>query len=60
MSKVEKMLEPRITIQFEEYDIDQNHVVVLVIHMNAGRPVAFSGDRYIRSGSSLKKFKGLS
>ena len=54
---LERMLDPRITIQFEEYDIDQNHVVVLVIHMNAGRPVAFSGDRYIRSGSSLKNLK---
>ncbi|MBZ4265772.1 transcriptional regulator, partial [Streptococcus pneumoniae] len=28
-----------------------------VIHMNAGRPVAFSGDRYIISGSSLKNLK---
>lgn len=54
---LERMLDPRITIRFEEYDIDQNHVVVLVIHMNAGRPVAFGGDRYIRSGSSLKNLK---
>lgn len=54
---LERMLDPRITIRFEEYDIEQKHVVVLVIHMNAGRPVAFSGSRYIRSGSSLKNLK---
>ncbi|WP_449458401.1 ATP-binding protein [Streptococcus suis] len=54
---LERMLDPRITIQFEEYEIDEKHIVVLVIHMNAGRPVAFSGERYIRSGSSLKNLK---
>lgn len=54
---LERMLDPRITIQFEEYDISEKHVVVLVIHMNAGRPIAFSGERYIRSGSSLKTLK---
>lgn len=51
---LERMLDPRITIQFKEYDVNEKHVVVLVIHMNAGRPVSFSGGRYIRSGSSLK------
>lgn len=54
ISYLEKLLDPRITITFEEYDINDKHVVVLVIHMNAGRPVAFKGKRYIRSGSSLK------
>lgn len=54
---LERMLDPRITIQFEEYEIEQKHVVVLVIHMNAGRPVAFKGERFIRSGSSLKNLK---
>lgn len=52
---LEKLLDPRITITFEEYEIDDKHIVVLVIHMNAGRPVSFKGERYIRSGSSLKK-----
>ncbi len=54
ISWLEKLLDPRITITFEEYEIKGKHVVVLVIHMNAGRPVTFKGKRYIRSGSSLK------
>lgn len=54
ISWLERMLDPRIHIQFENCEIEDKVLVVLIIHMNAGRPVAFNGSRYIRSGSSLK------
>lgn len=54
ISWLERMLEPRINITFEENTIEGKHVVVLVIQMSAGRPISFSGQKYIRSGSSLK------
>lgn len=54
ISWIERMIEPRISFNFEEIVINSKHVVVLVIDMNAGRPVEFMGERYIRSGSSLK------
>lgn len=54
ISWLERMLEPKIYIEFKSLLVDSKHIVALVIHMNAGRPVAFNGERYIRSGSSVK------
>lgn len=48
------MLDPRIIIDFRNLIIEGKHIVALSIHMTAGRPVAFKGARYIRSGSSVK------
>ncbi|MCC9921529.1 transcriptional regulator, partial [Streptococcus agalactiae] len=54
ISWLERNLEPRISIKFQEFEVDTLRVVVLINHMTVGRPVAFKGTRYIRSGSSLK------
>ena len=54
ISWLERNLDPRISIQFQEFEIESLKVVALIIHMTVGRPVAFKGTRYIRSGSSLK------
>ena len=58
ISWLEKLLDPRIMINFEEFEIDGLHVVALVIQMTVGRPVTFRGERYIRSGSSIKNLAG--
>ncbi|MDR2975981.1 MAG: putative DNA binding domain-containing protein [Streptococcaceae bacterium] len=57
ISWLERGLDPRIMIRFEEIDFENKHFVVLVIQMSARRPVEFYGQRYIRSGSSLKKLE---
>lgn len=54
ISWLERMVDPRLFIDFKNLTIDGKHIVALSIHMTAGRPVAFHGSRYIRSGSSLK------
>ena len=54
ISWLERMLDPKIFIEFKDLTVDEKHIVALIIHMTAGRPVSFSGERYIRSGSSLK------
>lgn len=54
ISWLERMLDPRIVIDFENLTIEGKHLVVLIIHMTARRPVAFKGSRYIRSGSAVK------
>ena len=54
ISWLERMLDPRIDIRFETCEADGLKVVVLIIQMTVGRPVSFRGERYIRSGSSLK------
>ena len=54
ISWLERLLDPKIIINFEEYDIDGFRIVVLTIQMTVSRPVAFKGERYIRSGSSIK------
>lgn len=54
ISWLERMLDPRVSIEFKDLIIDEQHIVALSIHMTAGRPVSFNGYRYIRSGSSLK------
>jgi len=54
ISWLEKMLDPKIIMEFKNLLVDGKHIVALVIHMNTGRLVAFRGERYIRSGSSLK------
>jgi len=54
ISWLERLLDPRIIINFEEFKVGDLYVVVLIIQMTVGRPVAFKGERYIRSGSSLK------
>ena len=51
---LERGLDPRIVIRFEEIEFEDKHFVILIIQMNAGRPVAFFGERYIRSGSAIK------
>ena len=55
ISWLERNLEPRIVISFEELEVEGHRVVAMVIQMAAGRPVAFNKERYIRSGSSLMK-----
>ena len=58
ISWLEKNLDPRIVITFHELNVENLDVVILVIQMNAGRPVAFKGKKYIRSGSSVKDLAG--
>ena len=54
ISWLERNLDPRISIKFQEFKVENLRVVALIIHMTVGRPVTFKGVRYIRSGSSLK------
>lgn len=54
ISWLERMLDPKIFIEFKSLIVDDKPIVALVIHMTAGRPVAFNGERYVRSGSSVK------
>jgi len=58
ISWLERLLDPRIIINFEELEIDGQRVIVLVIQMTVSRPVTFKGERYIRSGSSIKNISG--
>lgn len=55
---LEKILDPRIIISFNELKIENQRIIVLIIQMTAGRPVSFKGQRYIRSGSSIKNLNG--
>lgn len=59
ISWLERNLDPRISIKFQEFKVENLRVVALIIHMTVGRPVAFKGVRYIRSGSSLKNLSEL-
>ena len=54
ISWVERNLDPKIILTFETFKFDNIYVVALIIQMTAGRPVEFNGQRYIRSGSSIK------
>jgi len=58
ISWLEKLLDPRIIINFEGFEVDGLYVVILIIQMTVGRPVTFRGERYIRSGSSIKNLAG--
>ena len=57
VSWLERSLDPKISINFEELDVEGFHVVVLVINMTAGRPISFLGGEYIRSGSSVRNLR---
>ena len=54
ISWLERLLDPRIIINFEEFKINDHHIVVLIIQMTMSRPVTFKGSRYIRSSSSIR------
>ena len=51
---LERNIDPRLVIKFEEMKLNEKWVVILIIHMTVSRPVSFQTQRYIRSGSSIK------
>ncbi|MDN5470936.1 MAG: putative DNA binding domain-containing protein, partial [Lactococcus lactis] len=54
ISWLERLLDPRLVIVFEEIHIEDKWVVVMILRMTVGRPISFKTQKYIRSGSSLK------
>jgi predicted HTH transcriptional regulator len=52
-----RLLEPKIDFQFFTFKVNGFPIVLLEIARAAGRPVAFSGQEYIRIGTYKKKLK---
>lgn len=52
-----RLLEPAVDFRFHEGSLDGSKVVVLEIPAAASAPVRFSGEEYIRLGSSKKKLR---
>ncbi|HEY4399360.1 MAG TPA: ATP-binding protein [Lactobacillaceae bacterium] len=57
---LEKMLDPRLDLKFEEHQVEGNRIVSLTIEVKrANQPIKFSGVEYIRSGSSKEKLQAF-
>jgi len=52
-----RKLEPRLTLEFEEVELDGKHAELVVINPAYDRPVRFDGKEYIRVESVLKELK---
>jgi ATP-dependent DNA helicase RecG len=52
-----RMIEPRLMMEFLDFDEDGKHFAILVIEPTYDRPVRFSGDEYLRIGQNVKKLK---
>jgi predicted HTH transcriptional regulator len=52
---LEQMMKPRLPIEFHEFDCEGKHFGIIEIHTNLTQPVAFSGTKYIRINSAVKK-----
>lgn len=50
-------LTPRIYFHFIEFDVDNNHIVMMEIPRASHQPIQFKGIEYIRIGSYKKKLK---
>ena len=56
---IENGIKPRLKLDWDQIDFDSKKVIVLTIYVeNVVEPIAFYGERYIRSGSSLKNLNG--
>ncbi len=50
-----RLLNPRVDFRIEEIDIDDKHIVIVIIDPAHNRPVAFKNTAFIRVGSYKKK-----
>jgi predicted HTH transcriptional regulator len=52
-----KLLQPRIQFEFQEFEHQNKKLVVLEIQVQSHQPLSFQGSRYIRIGSTTKNLK---
>ena len=52
-----RLLDPRITIEFLDFDCDGQRFSIVVIEPSFDRPVSFSGTEYVRVGQNTRKLR---
>ncbi len=52
-------LRPSINVEFYEFDRDDKHFIILIIHPAIGSPVQFNNAAYIRVGSAKRPLNSL-
>ena len=54
---IARLLNPRINFSFHEVQYEGNHIVILEIDAANSQPIRFSGEEFIRIGSTKRKLK---
>ncbi len=52
-----RMLEPRIMIEFLDFDEEDGHFAIIAVTPSYDRPIRFSGTEYIRIGENIKTLR---
>lgn len=52
-----RSIEPRLMMEFLDFDEEAKHFAVLAVEPTYDRPVKFAGDEYLRIGENVKKLK---